>query len=183
MMPRTVRPALARLAGALVLILALGGCTIYLTDGEATVRSSVRGRITFGVPLQDVITYFQPSKGAGATYRVGESIAFDIRTTNDGFVTLTSIDPDGFVHTFARNIFVRGGSIQTIEGPDRRHIFTVEPPRGLLRVRASFTSGRTDPSRVSFRGKRGEEAWTQSITVDVRPYDVRDVAETYLYVR
>lgn len=166
-----------------MLALVLGGCTIYLTDGETSVRTSVRGRITFGVPLQDVITRFTPSRGVGANYRVGESIAFDIRTTSDGYVTLTSIDPDGFVHTFARNIFVSGGTTHTIEGPDRRHIFTVEPPRGLLRIRASFTSGRTDTSRVSYRDQRGEEAWTQSISVDVRPYDTRDVVETHIYVR
>lgn len=172
-----------RLAAVAALILALGGCTVYLSDGETSVRSSIRGRITFGIPLSDVVTYFAPSRGAGANYRVGESIAFDLRTTTDGYVTLTSIDPDGYVHTFARNIPVEGGVRQTIEGPDRRHIFTVDPPRGLLRIRASFTSGRTDTSRVSYRDQRGEEAWTQSISVDVRPYDTRDVVETHIYVR
>lgn len=167
----------------MMLALVLGGCTIYLSDGETSVRTSVRGRITFGVPLQEVITRFTPTRGVGANYRVGESIAFDIRTSSDGYVTLTSIDPDGYVHTFARNIFVSGGTTQTIEGPDRRHIFTVDPPRGLLRIRASFTSGRTDTSRVRYRDQRGEEAWTQSISVDVRPYDTRDVVETHIYVR
>lgn len=183
MLRRKLGSPLARLIAAAALVLVLGGCTVYLSDGETSVRSSIRGRITFGVPLHDVITRFTPTKGAGANYRVGESIAFDIRTTSDGYVTLTSIDPDGYVHTFARNIFVRGGVRQTIEGPDRRHIFTVDPPRGLLRIRASFTSGRTDSSRVSYRDKRGEDAWTQSIAVDVRPYDRRDVVETHIYVR
>jgi hypothetical protein len=183
MMRRMLGSAFGRLAFATVLIVALGGCTIYLTDGEASVRTSVRGRITFGVPLDDVITRFTPTRGVGASYRVGDPIAFDVRTTNDGYLTLTSIDPDGFVHTFARNISVRGGVTQTIEGPDSRHIFTVDPPRGLLRIRASFTSGRTDTSRVTYRGQRGEDAWTQSISVEVRPYDVRDVVETHIYVR
>lgn len=183
MMLRMPGSIFAQLVLAMTLVLALGGCTVYLTEGETSVRTSVRGRITFGVPLQEVITQFTPTRGAGATYRVGEAIAFNLRTTSDGYVTLTSIDPDGYVHTFARNIFVRGGTTQTIEGPDRRHIFTVEPPRGLVRIRASFTSGRTDTSRVSYRDKRGEEAWTQSISVDVRPYDTRDVAETYIHVR
>lgn len=182
-MRRIWNTSAGRVAAALALVLALGGCTVYLTDGETSVRTSVRGRITFGVPLNDVISYFAPTRGAGANYRVGESIAFDIRTDRSGYVTLTSIDPDGYVHTFSRNIYVRGGSRQTIEGPDARHIFTVDPPRGLLRIRASFTSSRTDPGRVSYRDKRGEDAWTQSISVDVRPYDVRDVVETHIYVR
>ena len=168
---------------ALGLVLALGGCTVYLTDGETSVRPSVRGRITFGIPLNEVISVFQPSRGVGANYRVGESIAFDVRTESDGYLTLTSIDPDGYVHTFARNIFIRGGRTVTLEGPESRHIFTVEPPRGLLRIRASFSSDRTDTSRVRYQGQRGEEAWTQSISVELRPYDVRDVAETHIYVR
>lgn len=183
MLRRPLGSVFARLAFVTALILALGGCTVYLTDGETSVRSSVSGRITFGIPLDDVITYFAPTKGEGSTYRVGEQISFDIRTSSDGYVTLTSIDPDGYVHTFARNIFVRGGYTQTIEGPDRRHIFSVDPPRGLLRIRASFTGSRTDPSRVRYQGQRGEEAWTQSISVDVRDYDTRDVDETYIYVR
>jgi hypothetical protein len=165
------------------LILTLGGCTIYLTDDGSSVRTTVRGRIVFGFPLQDVITHFAPSRGIGANYGVGESIAFNVQTTSDGYLTLTSIDPDGFVHTFARNIHVEGGVRHRIEGPDRRHIFTVEPPRGLLRIRASFTSGRTDTSRVDYEQRRGEEAWTQGISVELRPYDTRDVAETHIYVR
>lgn len=173
---------MSRLAATAVLALLLGGCTIYLTD-DATVRTTARGRVTFGIPLSEVITHFAPTRGQGASYRVGESIAFDVRTTRDGYLTLTSIDPDGYVHTFARNIFVRGGAVRTIEGPDRRHVFSVDPPRGLVRVRASFTSGATDPSRVTYRGQRGEEAWTQSISVELRPYDTRDVAETHIYVR
>ena len=183
MLRRSFGSVFGRLAAVTALILALGGCTIYLADGETTVRSSIRGRITFGVPLDDVITYFAPTRGAGASYRVGEQIAFDIRTTTDGYVTLTSIDPDGFVHTFVRNVYVRGGVRQTIEGPDRRHIFVVDPPRGTLRIRASFTGQRTDPSRVRYQGQRGEEAWTQSISVDVRDYDTRDVVETHIFVR
>lgn len=182
-MQRLFRSVQGRFVLALALLVALGGCTIYLTDGETSVRSSVRGRITFGVPLNDVISYFAATRGEGSTYYVGDSIAFDIRTNRDGWLTLTSIDPDGYVHTFARNIFVRGGSTRTIEGPDARHIFTVDPPRGLLRIRASFTSGRTDPSRVQYRNQRGEEAWTQSISVDVRPYETRDVVETHIFVR
>lgn len=171
------------LLAALLTSLLLSGCTVYLNDGESTVRTSIGGTLTFGVPLQDVITYFEPSRGQGAAYRVGDSIAFDIQTTSDGYLTLTSIDPDGYVHVFARNVFVRGGAVRTIEGPDRRNIFSVGPPRGLVRIRASFTSEPTDTTRVTYQGRRGEDAWTESIVVDVRPFEVRDIAETHIIVR
>ena len=166
-----------------MLLLALAGCTVYVRDGEAYVRTSVRGTITFGVPLHNVITLFEPTRGQGAGYRIGDRISFNVRTDRDGYLTLTSIDEDGFVHTFARNIFIRGGRTVTLDGPDSRHVFSVEPPRGVVRVRASFSSGRTDTTRVRYTGQRGEDAWTQRISVDLAPHDVRDVVETWIRVR
>lgn len=179
--PRLPRPALA--AAIILLVATLASCTVYLTDGETSVRTSVRGRISFGIPLDPIIHRFAPTRGEGSTYRVGEEIAFTVQTSADGYITLTAIDPDGLVYTFARNLFVRGGQVTTISGPSSREVFTIEPPRGLQRVRASFTPSRTDTSRVTYRGRRGEEAWTQGIVVELRDFPTRDVAETYFYIR
>ena len=59
--------------------------------------------------------------------------------------------------------------------------FSLRPPRGLHRVRASFTPNAT-PGRVVYRGIVTEERWTQSIVSEVNPYDVRDIVETRFFL-
>lgn len=171
-------PALALLA------LLLAACTVTVVPGEGTrVQTRVSGRVTFGLELDEVIREFQPTRGHGATYYVGDTISFRIRTDRDGFVTLSAIDPDGSVYVFARNLYVEGGYTQVLSGTNPRTEFLLTPPRGPHRVRASFTPDRTDVSRVTYRGRRGDDAWTNSIVVELRPYDVRDIAETSFYLR
>lgn len=153
---------------------ALSACTIQIQPG---------GPIDVGVTLNNVITDFQPTRGAGATYFVGDDIEFQIRTRESGYVSLTAIDPDGRVYVFARNIYVSGGRTVTLPTPDMRVVFTAAAPRGFQRVRASFTSGRTDTGRVSYQGRYGDSQWSSAIQVDIRGYSVRDVAETNLVIR
>lgn len=166
---------LLRLAplGAL-LALVLSACTIYVRPG---------GPVAVGVPLDNVIVDFQPTRGAGATYRVGDRIEFRIRTTQSGYVTLSAMDPDGRVYVFARNIYVPAHRTVILPTADMRVSFNAAPPRGLHRIRASFTSARTDPSHVHYIGRHGEGAWTTAIEVDIRGYPVRDVAVTTLTIR
>ncbi len=161
-----------------LLALLLSSCTLYIAPGNV----SLSGRVRFGIEVSDVIQVFEPTRGAGATYYVGETLSFRVLTNRDGYLTLSAIDPDGRVYTFARNLFVRGSQVQIIDGPDRGSVFALEPPRGFHRVRASFTPSPTN-GRVSYRGSVGEASWTQSISAEVRPYDVRDVAETNFYLR
>lgn len=157
-------------------LLALSACTVYLTPDEAS---------GFGLETGEIITVFEPRRGEGSTYTVGENISFRLRTTRDGYITLTSIDPDGSINVFARNIFVRGGNTYLVAGPSSRLSFVLVPPRGLHRVRASFTPTRTDTGRVVYRNRRGEAVWTETIVNELEPYasDARDVAQTYFYVR
>lgn len=155
-----------------ILALLVSACTIYVRPG------TVEG---VDVELNDVILDFQPTRGEGATYYVGEEIEFAIRTTQPGYVTLSAIDPDGAVYVFSRNIQV--GTGQTILPlPSQRVAFSAAPPRGFHRVRVHFTPQRTDES-VTFRGRYGDGAWTSAITLEIRGYPVRDIAETYLYIR
>lgn len=160
------------------LLILLTSCAIYVSPNSVTAR----GRIRFGIEVSDVLRVFEPARGTGSTYYVGENVSFRILTTRDGYLTLTALDPDGRVYTFARNLYVRGGQTTVISGPDDSSVFSLVPPRGLQRVRAAFTPGRTS-GRISYSGNSNEGRWTQSIITEVRDYDVRDIAETHFYIR
>lgn len=159
-----------------VLTLALTACTITFVPGDITLRGTVR----FGVEVGDIITRFEPTRGVGARYRPGDSISFLIRTTSDGYITLTAISPDGNVNVFQRNIFVRGG-VDNIIPARGRFIVSSRGGRdyGVNRVRALFTPEPTR-GRVIYRGVWSDSDWTQSIRVELEPFPVtaRDVRET-----
>ena len=161
------------LALALPLMVALAGCTVTVVGPGSSVSDDVNR----------VIETFEVRSGEGSSYRVGEEISFRIRTRVDGYVTLTSLGPRGDVEVFARNVPVTGRRTNVIDGLDQGVVFIVEPPRGWHRVRASFTPRRTDTTRVSFRGRAGEDAWLAAIRIDIEPFEIRDVAETRFFVR
>lgn len=167
---RTVLPLL-------LLVATLSACTVVLEPG------TVRGRISVGVELNDIIARFEPTKGAGASYAVGEPIYFTIFPRQSGYITLTAIDPDGRVYAFARNMFVEGGRSNVLPGPSDRFVFIADRPTGFHRVRASFTSRRTDVDRVTYAGRRGDTEWTNTITVEIGGDPVKDVIETSLIIR
>ncbi len=155
----------------------LSACTIYVAPDGTTVSPGLGGQ------EYDIITEFEPDRGDGASYSIGDDISFRVRTTRDGYLTLTSLNPDGSIDVFGRNIFVRGGRTNLIPGVDSRVSYEIGGPSGTHRVRASFTPRETDTERVIYRGRSGEDVWTQTIESDTRSYDVRDVAQTRFYVR
>ena len=160
----------------LLLASALAACTIYVQPG------TVSGRVSIGVSLSDIIVRFEPTKGSGATYAVGEPVVFTIFPRESGYVTLSAIDPDGRIYTFARNMRVDGGRSNVLPTPSDRFVFIADHPTGFHRIRASFTSGRTDVNRVTYVGRRGEEEWNNTITVDFGNQRIRDVAQTFLNI-
>jgi Domain of unknown function (DUF4384) len=162
----------------IVLLGALAGCRVIVTPGNVSVGANVR----FGIELSPVIQVFEPTRGAGSSYFVGDAIAFRILTDRSGYVTLSGIDPDGDVYVFARNIYVRGGETTTISGVDSRTVFTLIPPRGLHRVRASFTPSVTNTASITYTNVYGEDNWTRIVVNDVRPYQVRDIVETRFFL-
>ena len=170
----------ALIAPSLVLLAALSACSVYVTPDTV----AVRGNAGYGIELGDVITAFSPGRGEGATYYVGETISFRVRSREPGYLTLTAIDPDGAVYVFARNIPVIRGT-NRISGPSPRTTFSLTPPRGVQRVRASFTSNPTDTTRVLYRGEVGEDVWVRSIVTDVQSFPVRerDIARTSFVLR
>jgi Domain of unknown function (DUF4384) len=158
--------------------LLLAGCRVIVTPGNVSVGASLR----FGIELSPVIRFFEPTRGTGSSYFVGDAISFRILTDRSGYVTLSAIDPDGSVYVFARNIYVRAGETTTLSGADSRTIFTLQPPRGLHRVRASFTPSQTNTGSITYSSVRGEDNWTRIVVSEVRPYEVRDIAETRFFL-
>ncbi len=156
--------------------LILSGCTIYLQPG-------VSGRISIGIELHDIIAVFEPSRGASATYFIGEPVVFRIFANQSGYITLSAIDPDGRVYTFARNMAVVGGMVNALPGPSDRFVFLADRPTGFHRIRASFTDRPTDTGRVTYVGRRGDGEWTSTITVELNTANVRDVSETNLFIQ
>lgn len=170
--------SLARFALAMIALAVVSACTVTITsDSDRT------GRDPFLERDDPIIQQFEPAAGEGSSYRIGSEISFRVRTRLDGYLTLTSLAPDGDVYTFARNVPVSGGRSTVIDGSDRGVVFLVDPPRGWHRVRASFTPRRTDTSRITFRGIAGEDDWRAAIRVDLEPFEERDVTETRFYVR
>ncbi len=164
------------LIGVLLLGVSSGCIPIFVTPD---------GTIVGVDNLNNVVSVFEPSRGLGATYRQGEAISFNVYAFQDGYLTLTALEPDGDVYVFSRNIFIRGGENVLLSGPDSRHTFGIEldAPRGIHRVRASFTSNPTDISVVTYSNVIGDDGWTQSIRADISPYTVRDVVETSFFVQ
>jgi len=158
-------------ATALVALL-VSACTI-------TVRPGGVGGGDY--PLNQVIQEFRPTRGSGATYRVGDQIEFRLVVNQPGYVTLSAIDPDGRVYTFARNVPVERG-VNYLPTAGQRVVYSAGPPRGLHYVRASFTSGRTD-SNVTYTGRMGNGEWNSAINLEIRSFPVRDVFETSLNIR
>ena len=167
-------------APLLALLLTLSACSVYVTPDTVTVR----GGADYGIELGNVITAFSPGRGEGATYFVGEDISFRVRSREAGYLTLSAIDPDGVVYVFARSVPIVPGT-NIITGPNARTVFSLAPPRGFHRVRASFTSRPTNTVRVSYRGAVGEDLWTRSIVTDIGDFPVRerDIVQTDFVVR
>jgi hypothetical protein len=160
-----------RLVTALSIPLLLAACTVLVEPLDVSVR-------TPAVTVRDAtILQFEPTRGANAWYRVGDQIGFRVRTTEDGYLTLTALDPTGEVYVFARNLPVRGGRTEIIQGLSPRQRFIVTAPTGPHRVGAHFTPARTD-ERVVFIGVRGYGAWQTQIELELRPFARGDVAET-----
>jgi hypothetical protein len=165
-----------RLLALAFLAAALAGCTIVFEMFDET------GDRHAETVRSGLIRQFVPTRGTGSTYSVGDPISFQVRTVEDGYITLTAIDPDGSVYVFARNIPVRGGRVEVISGLSPRQRFVITPPTGLHRVSAHFTPFATN-ERVQFRGVVGYDSWQAQIRIELQPFPRSDVVETRFFVR
>lgn len=160
--------------------LLLGACypaSVRVGAGVSTGNVIISGQQT------NYISSFTPTGGEGSTFYVGEDVGFRLSTTRPGYVTLVSLDPDGYSNVIERNYPVRAGV--TFFPIGKR--YTLAPPRGIQRVRAIFTA---DDQRVSSSINLGgrydsRTGWDNQITVYVNSYGAptRDIKETYFFIR
>lgn len=153
----------------------LGACTVTVRPG-ATV-------VTAPAAQANIIQNFQPTRGEGSTYFVGESVSFRISTRQAGYLTLVSLDPDGYGSVLARNLYVPAGTT-VLPRPGDNVTLDLTPPRGLQRVRAIFTAERPT-SNIVFSGRYDQNGWNTYTDAYVRPYgpQQRDIDETFFYIR
>jgi len=134
--------------------------------------------VTYRVDFGGEILRFEPDRGRGATYFVGEEGRFFLTLDRPGWVSLVVQDPDGYTYELDRFHLSRGTHVLP-PGPYR---YTLTPPRGLHRVRAVYTQS-PPSSRVRLEGRYTD--WDARLRLYVEASGARayDVAETYFYVR
>ncbi|WP_026174931.1 DUF4384 domain-containing protein [Thermus igniterrae] len=153
----------------LLLLLAglLSACTVTL-EGLT---------LTYRLDFTPAILRFEPDRGAGATYFVGEEVRFLLTLDSPGWVSLVAIDPDGRTYEFDRFYLDRGTHLL----PFGAYRYTLTPPRGLHRVRAVYTD--LAPGGVRLEGVFTD--WDARLRLYLEASRARrhQVAETYFYVR
>jgi hypothetical protein len=128
--------------------------------------------------VANIIQDFQPTRGNGASYRVGESIVFRATMARAGFVTLVFYN-DGALPDFEiRNIAVQPG-VNLM--PNSNSAVAAEPT-GITRVRAFYTP--QPNGNISFVGGRGVSFLedTTNNWLNAYPPELRDVKDTFVVV-
>ncbi|WP_027892899.1 DUF4384 domain-containing protein [Calidithermus chliarophilus] len=162
---------------AIVLALAAAGCG----PSVVTVRSGDLGtwfKGQYGLELTQVIKRFEPGKGAGAAYRVGEAVRFVLNLDRQGHVAVISLDLDAQSTPRLLGRYFLAAGDQVLPPPGGPSEYRLSPPAGWQRVRVIFTD-RQGPSALSARdGDAATAAYIRSSGATVF-----DVAETYLVIR
>jgi hypothetical protein len=145
----------------------LSACTITL-EGVT---------LSYRLDLTPAILRFEPDRGAGATYFVGEEIRFLLTLGRLGWVTLVVIDPDGRTYELDRFYLGRGTHVL----PPGAYRYRLVPPRGLHRVRAVYTEA-PPADRVRLEGVFTD--WDARLRVYLEASGARgyQVAETHFYL-
>ncbi|TBH20847.1 hypothetical protein [Thermus thermamylovorans] len=156
-----MRPVLILMAGL------LSACTLTL-EGVS---------LTYRLDLTPAILRFEPDRGVGATYFVGEEVRFLLTLAAPGWVTLVARDPDGFTYEFDRLYLDRGTHLL----PPGAYRYALTPPRGLHRVRAVYTDA--PPGRVRLEGRYANWDARLRVYVEASRATRHQVAETFFYVR
>jgi hypothetical protein len=154
---------------------------LFLASCFPVMRPGVTVGLRFGFELNPIITRFEPDRGRAASYRVGDSVRFVVSLTRPGYVTLVGIDPDGVTYEFDR-VFLNPGT-HLLSGPPGFR-YELRPPLGIQRVRAIYTDT-PHPVGFVFRGTYSSEGWDQQTSIYIQRSGsrVRDVAETFFYIR
>lgn len=151
---------------------------------SACFPSKVGVGVSFGFDLTPTIVRLEPDRGTGSTYRLGEFVRFVVSLNRPGYVALVAIDSDGAAYEFSRYYLEAGTHL--LAGPQGRPDlgFQLRPPGGIQRVRAIYTDTQY-PASVRFEGVYRGGAWDRQTSLYIQSSGarVRDVAETYFYIR
>lgn len=175
----------------LFLAISLSSCTFMLDPNQYTVsntnystpNNSRTNSTNYGT------SYFVPTKGTGSTYVVGESIQFEVKSPQSGYMTLTVIDPDGSSYIIGQgtttpytNIPVRAGQSYSVAG------LSLTPPGGLHRIQAAFSAQPiTNTNTIYYVDQNGSifqvDQPNGSTSVNQVKAEANIVLESYFYLR
>jgi hypothetical protein len=134
------------------------------------------------------------------TYQIGESIRIGVRVSEDAFVYLFNVRPDGEIQQLLPNRFdeagrnnrLRAGETRYFPAQGARYTFNAEPPRGLDKVIAVASKTELDTDQLArfeeggnfATSRQGEEGFARSLSIVVRPIEqqnwVTDTALLYV---
>lgn len=167
------------------LAFSLSGCFVIVPDRPTT---TVRPTPTPTTPVftntnprpvvTNIIQDFQPDRGTGATYRIGDRVFFRLTSARAGFVTLVIYNEGVWQPDEIQSIPVRVG-LNLI--PNSNELQAAEPI-GTSRIRAFFTPQAS--AGTSFSGGTGQvyiEDASNSF-LNRYPAEARDLKDTYLFV-
>lgn len=132
--------------------------------------------------LQAVVQAFQPNKGKGSSYKVGEYATFGFTLGRAGYVTLVGLDPDGSLQELERNVRLPAGP-QTLplktdkNAQGLQAAYQLTEPTGWETMWLIYTD-LPGASEARFRGKPGAQEFAQLMYKFIAPSSVRDIAET-----
>jgi len=160
---------------SLALLGLLTACTITIKPVDLTVG------VGAGYSYSDVITRFEPDRGPGSTYYVGDEVRFVITLRQPGYVSLVAIDPDGRTYEFEHGVYLNAGT-HVLPLPQMNRRYIADYPTGKQRVRAIYTD--KQPAAVHFEGVYTRERFNERLRLyfDRCYAQTRDVAETYFYI-
>ncbi|WP_457638194.1 DUF4384 domain-containing protein [Oceanithermus sp.] len=164
-----------KILASLALLGLLSACTLTIYPDDVSLR------VSFDVALSNVITRFEPDRGQGSTYYVGDEVRFIITLSQPGYITLVATDPDGRTYEFEHGVYLEAGT-HILPLPQMRHRYVVDYPTGKQIVRAIYTD--SHPTAASFQGVYTREQFDERLRLYFNESytETRDVAETYFYI-
>jgi len=184
-----------RLLGLLLLLLVTPA---FAQDNDDDVVFSPQAIVVNPRPSFEVDVFVDRGSGNEIpTYRVGESIQVGVRVSEDAYVYLFNVRPDGGVQQLlpnrydsaGRNNFLRGGETRYFPPNNARYEFAAQPPRGLDKVVAVASRTELNTRELAqFRDEDDfatsnldEEGFARSLSIVVRPIQQSDwVTDTAL---
>jgi hypothetical protein len=163
------------------LALSFSSCIVVVPDRpDPTPTTTTRPVVVTNTrpSVANIIQDFQPTRGNGSSYRIGESITFRMNVARAGFVTLVFYN-DGALPDFEiRNIAVQAG----INLMPNSNTAVAAEPTGITRVRAFYTP--QPNSNISFLNGRGVSYLedTTNNWLNSYPPELRDVKDTFVVV-